>query len=487
MAGVVWLAAVAPLMLAQVAPLSMDCCHCQVGVGTPLAVADSGKRYRAVASNPSGTVTSNGATLTVTALVVAKAWQSAALVETNNASDGTRAQIAVEDSGIAMAVWQQVDAAGAAMSIWANRYTPAAGWGTPVLIETFSGSDAFAPQIAIDGSGNALAVWQQADLTATVLSIWANRYDAATNTWGAASVIGAGMQPQIVADNNGNALAVWNLYNGTGSVWANRYTAGTGWGTAARVETGNTSSAGPPQIAIDASGNALAVWDRFDGGSRNNIWANRYTASTNTWGTAALIETGNAGTAGSPQIAVDANGNGVAVWPYFDGARYDIMATHYSADTNTWGPAAISLTAGAGSGNAPQIAFDSTGNAVAVWTQQTGTRYDIWANRYTASTGWGTAELIESDNAGNADNPQIAFDDSGNASAIWYQSDGTRHNIWANRYTAGTGWGTATLLETNNAGEALRPQIAIDGNANAIAVWDQHDGTRISIWASSYR
>ena len=451
------------------------------------AVADSGKRYRAVASNPAGTVNSNGATLTVTALVVGKAWQSAALIETSNTSDGTRPQIAVDASGNAMAVWQQVDAAGAAMSIWANRYTPAAGWGTPVLIETFSGSDAFAPQIAIDGSGNALAVWQQSDLTGRVLSIWANRYNAATNSWGAASVIGAGMQPQIAADSSGNALAVWNLYNGTGSVWANRYTAGTGWGTAARIETGNTSSAGPPQIAINASGDALAVWNRFDGGSRNNIWANRFTAATNTWGTATLIETGNAGSAESPEIAVDANGNGVAVWSYFDGTRYDIMATHYSAGTNTWGSAAFSLTAGAGSGGNAQVAFDAAGNAIAVWSQQESTQYSIWANRYTPGAGWGTATLIESDNAGNAAEPQIAFDAGGNASVVWYQSDGLRYNIGSNRYTAGSGWGSAALLEALNVGDALRPQIAIDASGNAIAVWDQHDGSRISIWASSYR
>ena len=451
-----------------------------------LTLSDSGAVYGVVVYNGAGIALSQGAVLTVSAAPVAgRAWQSAVLVEANNASDGTRPQVAVDTSGNAMAVWQQLD--GAAMSIWANRYTPMGGWGTPVLIETLSESNAFAPQIAIDGSGNALAVWQQVDPNTGVLSVWANRYDAVSNTWSTPSALGAGMQPQIVADSSGNALAVWNLYNGSGSVWANRYTAGTGWGTAARIETGGTNSAGPPQVAVDASGNALAVWNRFDGGSRNDIWANRYTAATNTWGTAVLIETGNAGGAETPQIAVDANGNGVAVWAYFDGARYDILATHYTASTNTWGPAALSLTASASSGASPQVAFDSTGNAIAVWTQQAGTRYDLWANRYTAGTGWGTAVLIESDDTGSADDPQIAFDDSANAIVVWHQRDGTRANIWANRYTAGSGWGTAALLETNNAGDASRAQIAIQGNGNAIAVWEQSDGSRISIWAGSYR
>jgi hypothetical protein len=47
---------------------------------------------------------------------------------------------------------------------------------------------------------------------------------------------------------------------------------------------------------------------------------------------------------------------------------------------------------------------------------------------------FGTAALIETDNAGGAHAPQIAFDASGNALAVWYQSDGTRDNIWSNRY-----------------------------------------------------
>jgi hypothetical protein len=40
----------------------------------------------------------------------------------------------------------------------------------------------------------------------------------------------------------------------------------------------------------------------------------------------------------------------------------------------------------------------------------------------------------ETDNAGGAFGHQIAFDASGNALAVWHQFDGTRSNIWANRY-----------------------------------------------------
>ncbi len=103
---------------------------------------------------------------------------------------------------------------------------------------------------------------------------------------------------------------------------------------------------------------------------------------------------------------------------------------------------------------------------------------------FAASYTWGTAALIETDNAGNAFAPQVAVDSSGNAIAVWYQWDGTRYSIWANRYTSGSGWGTAALIETDNAGGASSPQVAFDSSGNAIAVWTQHDGTRYNIWAN---
>jgi len=105
-----------------------------------------------------------------------------------------------------------------------------------------------------------------------------------------------------------------------------------------------------------------------------------------------------------------------------------------------------------------------------------------------ATKSWGTAALIETDNAGGAINPQVAFDASGNAVVVWQQSDGTRYNIWSNRYTASTGlWGTAALIETDNAGDANNPQVAIDASGNALAVWSQSDGTRYNIWSNMYR
>jgi hypothetical protein len=156
----------------------------------------------------------------------------------------------------------------------------------------------------------------------------------------------------------------------------------------------------------------------------------------------------------------------------------------FTTEDGDWGTPELLETDNVGNAFQPQIAFDSSGNAIAVWYQNDGTRDNIYANRFNG-TNWGTAELIETDDAGNADRPQIAFDSSGNAIAVWYQNDGTRNNIWANRFN-GTNWGTAELIETDDAGNADQPQIAFDSSGNAIAVWYQNDGTRNNIWANHF-
>ena len=55
--------------------------------------------------------------------------------------------------------------------------------------------------------------------------------------------------------------------------------------------------------------------------------------------------------------------------------------------------------------------------------------------------------------------------------AVWRQDDNINDGLlYANRYTANTGsWGTEALIGNGN-GSVFQPQIAIDGEGNAIAV-----------------
>ncbi|HEY3421455.1 MAG TPA: NosD domain-containing protein [Methanomassiliicoccales archaeon] len=417
--------------------------------------------FKVTAHNAAGTgaQTSTVSSTPVNVPSITLGWGTAKLLETGS-GDASTPQVAVGTDGNAMVVWQQYD--GTYYNIYASSYSSGA-WGTVTLIETISGS-ADSPQIAMDNNGNAVAVWRQYD--GAYYSIYANTY--AAGAWGTAQLLetatGDAKTPQVAMDNNGNAVAVWGQYDGAYySTYANRYTAGA-WGAAKLIETAK-GDAQIPQVAMDNNGNAIVVWVQLDNVWRLSIYASKYTNAIG-WGTTQLLETSNVD-AGSPQVAMDNNGNAIVVWVQAG----MIYADRYSA--GAWGTAQPIKTSTVW-GSSPQVAMDNNGNAVAIWAQGG----SIYANRYSAGA-WGTAKLLNT-SAGWAMTPQVAMDNNGNAVAIWAQGG----SIYANRYSAGA-WGTAKLIETG-AKDAFVPQVAMDGSGNALAVWQQNDGSHLSIYGNTY-
>lgn len=396
-----------------------------------------------------------------------KSWRGAASIEAG-AGGANEPQIAFDTQGNAIAVWYQAD--GAVLNIMANRYKAGIGWGTATLIEQGANS-AYLPKIAMDAQGNAIAVWLQSD--GRFDRIMVNRFTPLAGWTGEVAIdtgtSDAFFHPQIAMDASGNALVVWPQRDGaTLSIMANRYDAALGWGVAAPIETG-AETATSPQVAMDANGNAIAVWHHRDATSFSVI-ANRYTAGIG-WGNAQAIEA-SPNNAVNPQVAFDAQGRAMAIWAQFDGTDYSVMANRYTP-VSGWGTASAIETR-AGQALSPMLAINANGDAFAVWFQADGAIYSIMANRYTPASGWGTAELIESA-AIDAFDPRIAIDKNGNALAVWMQTDGFISSIVANRYTAGVGWGVAAVIKAG-AGNVLSAQLAMDPQGNAFAVWGQDGG-----------
>jgi hypothetical protein len=409
-------------------------------------------------------------------------WQNAQLLEINNAGHASKPQIAMDASGYAIAVWIQKD--GIWYNIWANRFSPESGWGSAEKIESEDTGNAFSPQIAMDASGHAIAVWTQYD--GTRYNIWAKRFSPESG-WGSAEKIendtGDARKPQIAMDASGHAIAVWTQDDGTRyNIWANRFSLERGWGSAEKIES-DTGGVDSPQIAMDASGHAIAVWTQYDG-TGYNIWANRFSPESG-WGSAEKIES-DTGDAFSPQIAMDASGHAIAVWMQYDSGPDNIWANRFSPESG-WDSAEKIESEDTGDARKPQIAMDASGHAIAVWTQDDGTRNNIWANHFSPERGWDSAEKIEND-TGDVASPQIAMDTSGHAIAVWTQADSRRvDDIRSNRYDPKSGWGNAEKIESEDAHDAFSPQIAMDASGHAIAVWGQYDGRRDNIWENQFK
>lgn len=449
--------------------------------GTPATGSDGTYPLTITASNGVSPDATQNFTLTVTG---PPRWRTAARIDTNTgANDALEGQIASNGTGNFIAVWRQSVDSGPT-EIWASTYDAATQtWSTAVMIEssTYYSQE---PQVAMDSTGNAVAIWTQG--AAVGNHMWANTYDAATETWGTAVQIetnaSSSTRPQLSMNATGQAVCVWE--EDYTNLWANRYDPVTKtWGTEVEIDD-ISDPALQPQVAVDGSGNAVVVFIQSVGGSYN-IMANNYNAATHTWGTSVLIETEDLGIALNPQIGMDGTGDAVSIWQQFDGIRYNIWANTYSATTKTWGTAAKIETSDETT-NYQQLAVNASGDAVAVWLFDdavTG-RNKAYANTYHKATGWGTATRIEADSTATSSNlrdPQVAIDASGNAVAVW-----TWYNvsIRANTYDAGTDtWGAAAqTVGTGLIDEFTLPQVAMDGSGRAMCIW-----ARNTVQANIYR
>lgn len=282
----------------------------------------------------------------------------------------------------------------------------------------------------------------------------------------------SGVSHGLVVDGAGNATAVWVRYDGAWDVRASRYTAGAGWSAPTTISS-VAQQASWVRLSADAAGNVFVVWSQWDG-ARWDIWANRYSTVTG-WGAARLLEF-STDYAGNPDVAADSGGNALAVWAQSDGSTYVIRSSLYTPSTGWQDSLVVDPD---GSGNRPRVAFDGNGNALAIWTKGDSVpTTDVWACRYVEGVGWGTPEILETGSAGGIFagydySYDLGFDAANNAMAIWLQGDGTLYNLWACRYSPGTGWGAATLIEDQSFGDANSPALAVDRGGNATAVWVQ--------------
>ena len=316
-----------------------------------------------------------------------------------------------------------------------------------------------------------------------------NRAVTANGAFTFANTIGAGApysvsvltQPsgQTCTVQNGSGTANVNVANV--AVRCAAVSAVKAWQGALLLEA-DPGDAYSPQVLFDANGNGMAIWTQHDG-TYLRIRSRRYLPGSG-WSTVMPVDNGGAAMAQNPKIAADGLGNMMAVWLQTNAGVTSIWTNLYSASSG-WGTAALMETVNLVGGNNPEIAMDPAGNATVVWYAFDGVWTNLLTKRYTASGVWGQATLIENDNTGGVAGNRVAMDANGNAMVVWAQYDGTHQNILANRYRVGYGWGGATLIEASDL-TASNPSIAVDGAGNIMVVWHQQADAASTINYSIY-
>ncbi|HEV8594203.1 MAG TPA: Ig-like domain-containing protein [Thermoplasmata archaeon] len=403
-------------------------------------------------------------------------WGTPQTLAQHKQGDAWGTDTAAGPMGIVFAVWQQYN--GVQTNVWGNVYIPGGGilgqgWAEAVKLN-FGPNGAYDPQVAADFAGNAIAVWEEWN-SAKGYTLYANRYDATRGWTGAVAIddptYSYSYFGSVAMTPGGDAFVAWQQWDGTYySIFGATFSLAGGW-TSARLLDTQAGIAQIPIAAADPAGNAMVVWDEYDG-TRWNVVAIRYLAGTG-WLAPVIIET-NALDSRAPQVVLDGAGNGLAAWIQFDGARWNLYGNRFTPGGG-WGAIPVALEASTNGVYAAywsfSLAVNGAGDGSAVWSQHDGAYYSIYGNRFSGGA-WAAVATLTEGIANNCYYPEVGQDAAGNAVAAFYCSDPTGYtDVYAIRHAGG--WGFLALIDNGNHQKADFPSVAVDMGGVAIAVWPQ--------------
>jgi hypothetical protein len=149
---------------------------------------------------------------------VSGVWSAPALVSTPG-QDVFDLDIAVDEQGRAMVVWNRFD--GAFRTVQTARYV--GGWSAPD--PRMTGADTRDVSVDTDAAGNAVAAWTRSGGSA--YGVQASAFSAASGVWTVAADVsdpaGNAAVPQVRLHTDGTAVAVWQDSSGVPSIQSSRY------------------------------------------------------------------------------------------------------------------------------------------------------------------------------------------------------------------------------------------------------------------------
>ena len=373
--------------------------------------------------------------------------------------------------------------------VFSSHYSPQSGWDAGVELN----ADGYGSQVATGAGGDVALIVRQGSGGSVIYNNW---FNSETEQWSPGVTLDSDLylytddDPQISIFPNGDAIAVWEKSEGLYSpnIYASHYDSITGlWGGEVLIENG-LMGARYPKAAASADGDAITVWQQSEKVGNifiDSIYANRYDSSTDQWGSEVALETSD-NKANYPDVAIDKDGNAIAVWRQQDGptssSTYHLCANYFDFQSGSWSGPTL-LQEGNINVNSQQIAFDKSGSATVIWMDYSSTE-SIYAIRFDVeSKQWEMPVLLASGNA-ETRHPRFSYDYQGNAMAVWHQRVGSEFHVFASRFSGITKqWGDNVQLSTT---EGYNPDISLDQFGHATVVWSYGNGSTGTIYARRF-
>ena len=307
------------------------------------------------------------------------AWTPVEILDTGNV--GTP-RVVTSSGGSAIASWTKAPVPGVA------HFVPGSGW------SSLTGPWTILPVFALDADGNALAAWTDGG------SVLSSSFD--TTSWSSpVTVASAGtfVNAALTSNDDGDAALVWQ----DSGIWLARYVAGT-WSAAESV-----ASAGElPRVGVDADGNVLVLWEASSGVST------RYYPSGAAGGTTEVISGSGAN---ESQVAFNAGGQALAVWQDGASLQADVFdpASGWAGAQEITNDFIFAGTVAAG-GDDFGVGLDACGAGNVIF-RRGGSAANLWAARYVPGSAFSLSELEALPSASYY--PDLATAANGVSTIVW--------------------------------------------------------------------
>ncbi len=328
------------------------------------------------------------------------------------------------------------------------------------------------PQLSVNEGGEAVLIWESSSIAGRVI-IQAAMFNG---TWGDPASLSPSNSDSLYAhaalNQSGEALGIWqNSMPGFGfRIEARTGSIGEGgWGGAIQTISEPSNSLFP-EIGIGANGNGVAIWQQKDAIQLYRVYSATYSAMDETWTMPIPLNEGSL-VLSQPYLAVNPiTADAVAIWQSWNGLSYQIQAIFlpFSSDP---GPV-VSLSGQLANANNPQIAINTSDNAIASWHVADGQNLRIQAVFLPSGSIWGDLDtFLLSDSGIKSVNSQVAINNDGDGLIVWQSQTSSGYKVQTVSYSTLTGWGEPLDI-TDDVRAIQNPQVALNGEGKAVSVWN---------------
>ena len=424
---------------------------------------------------------------------VASAFQTPQLLEASNDFNVQFFKVvAVNNSGDSIAVWEQSDGVpnGETIKVYSRRYTQATGWQPAVLVPGMSRRQSnpsltVSSKLLMDDAG--VATWIRPNME--------TRRNLPTTGWGAVF-----SPPNTGAALNVMTSAVMDRVGGIGvltsgsDIYHSALVAGAStWAAWQQLDTSGPRVAWKADFAQSGNGTALAVWHEANPGDSNYSMKSAFWNGS-AWGAPQSIETLTANLDEErPKVVMDDQGNGIAMWLQKSGnIQSTVFYNIYRAGSGWQGEIPVAELPDFFPSNSDlQLTMAADGRAVATWLASGGSSILV-SMQYAPATGWTTPVRVTTDPSERAYFPQIFISNSGQA-VVTYETLNlatARTDLFTRSLNFGGQWSAALPL-VGGAGGIQSAKFAMNKTGQGVVLWSQGDQAgrdqRISLWSSVLR